>query len=659
MKRFLSLSIFFGILTMFLTGCSTEDTTEDTTPDNVLPEEPYSEWANDKTIEYTFNDMFGTDLIDTENNFNNTNSIDSARILVNGVYENEFYKTGSTRDVQMEFYNSSSIRLVNASGGMAYTIPYVGDTTFDYSIAKYRTQITFGDSILSASAEYGNPYATNSTGWGIYRDEWLLEFINSDAYMKDNNLKVINKIYNDREFREGYEVYSYSIEIQNAGKMDKPFYNVGIIKEENEFVQFGLFVMKSESDKSDVMDTILNSYTKLRRSGTAKNYYDAGAPEEDPLWSDETKLYYEMLNSQTTTQWGSFNRSMPGGKNDLTAGSGIFDTELAMANDLKNILAEKWDQDLEIYPTYTHISFYNNMHYFPLDMANELAGGNGFNGKPVLQFTYQFTTNNNLVNAADGNGTKTPMFDILRGDYDEHFLRLAEDIKAYGKPVLFRLNNEMNTDWTSYCGMMTLLDPDVFNMTWRYLYNLFEENGVDNCIWIWNAYADSYPYSSWGEDLCYNPGKDYVHLLGLTSYEMMNDVNNAKSFEERYSELDEKNDVAWEQYTAIISEFACGSGGESSGILGRFANEQAKWVTEMFECLNDPNRPKYIKRIAGIVWFNVNDYVYDSTTKQYIISNRLRLCDSALDPWDENYDDLQATHDAFKLGFKNRNSYSK
>ena len=61
------------------------------------------------------------------------------------------------------------------------------------------------------------------------------------------------------------------------------------------------------------------------------------------------------------------------------------------------------------------------------------------------------------------------MFDILRGVYDEDFRKLASAIKAYGYPVLFRLNNEMNTDWTSYCGMMTLCDPEIFILTWRYL----------------------------------------------------------------------------------------------------------------------------------------------------------------------------------------------
>ena len=63
----------------------------------------------------------------------------------------------------------------------------------------------------------------------------------------------------------------------------------------------------------------------------------------------------------------------------------------------------------------------------------------------------------------------------VNGRYELALRDLAQRIKAYGKPVLFRLNNEMNTDWTSYCGMMTLNDPDIFQATWRYLYNFFIE----------------------------------------------------------------------------------------------------------------------------------------------------------------------------------------
>ena len=161
-----------------------------------------------------------------------------------------------------------------------------------------------------------------------------------------------------------------------------------------------------------------------------------------------------------------------------------YDYQYSRIQSEKNRLEEALDYQYGIMPTYTHIAYGSNYHYFPSEMAKEFAGGNGFNNKPVLQFTYQFTTLNNTN--LDG---YTPMFDILRGTYDEHFHKLAKAIKEYEHPVLFRLNNEMNTDWTSYAGIVTLLDPDIFIETWKRLYNIFLEEGVDNTIWIFNPIA--------------------------------------------------------------------------------------------------------------------------------------------------------------------------
>mgnify|MGYP003511909514 CR=1 FL=1 len=133
------------------------------------------------------------------------------------------------------------------------------------------------------------------------------------------------------------------------------------------------------------------------------------------------------------------------------------------------------DFDVELAPTYTHLGFYDTDTHFPLTAAKLIAEGNGFNNLPVLQYTLQYTRNNNNLSIYNTTDNYTPVYDVLRGEYDDYFRYNASLIKQYGKPVLFRLNNEMNTDWTSYSGIMTLLDPDIFKLTWQYLYNIFEE----------------------------------------------------------------------------------------------------------------------------------------------------------------------------------------
>ena len=231
----------------------------------------------------------------------------------------------------------------------------------------------------------------------------------------------------------------------------------------------------------------------------------------------------------------------------------------------------------------------------------------------------------------------------VRGEYDDYFDRLAKDVKQYGKPVLFRLNNEMNTDWTSYCGMMTLLDPDIFRLTWIRLYEAFEANGVDNCIWIFNPIAVSCPYSNWGEDLCYMPGIDYVQALGITRYEMLNDLATYTTFKKGYSELYEKNRNYWMNYPWIVSEFGCAAGGaitESGELTTLYRNKltQAEWVKEMFDCMADKENNEFCKKITAMVWFNCNDY------NQGLIMNSLYLHSS-----------LTETFQALKEGLKKVN----
>ena len=92
----------------------------------------------------------------------------------------------------------------------------------------------------------------------------------------------------------------------------------------------------------------------------------------------------------------------------------------------------------------------------------------------------------------------------------------------------------------------------------------------------------------------------------------------------------------------IISEFACGSGGNASGDLGRNRDEQAKWVADMFAAFAADEMEPWAASIKGAVWFNVNDYA--SST---VITNRLQI----FDPNSKNYDDLAGTIEAFREGF--------
>ncbi len=617
------------------------------------------------------------ELKDAANGFSQGTDVTGARFFQNGKYLEKFSSVGSRQDVKLELYNGKAARMANVSAGMAFTIPTSSEITTDYTIAKYRTQYTFDDSILTFSAEYQNPYTSRPDAWYVYVNEWAIRHLVNDKYMENQHITRLSDLkfdvtpvdpasgtsdgerayptvqHGDLTFRDGYEVYRFDLEIEDAGDIERPFYNIGIIHEVNDVKSFGLFVMKSKSNKAEMMDAILQSYTQFGSKGLQRNYFDPGKPVEDPHWNAETTAFFRQFCSQETKSWGVFSYSMPGEANNLHAGSGNYDTYLSRSKTMQKYIEEEvWGgKKFDVYMTYTHLGSgaadnpQRVPHYYPVDMSKELAGGNGDGTKPVLEFTYQFTTNNNLVDQE-----VSPMFDIMRGKFDDYFKRLALDIKQYGKPIMFRLNNEMNTDWTSYSGIMNLLDPDIFTMTWKRLYNIFIENGVENVIWVWNPIGVSAPYSGWGEDLCYFPGVEYVQLLGGTCYEFNNYTGDAStqmiSFQEHYSKLYEKNKDYFSEYSMIIGEFACGSGGNATGTLGRNRAAQAKWVRDMFTELNAEKPADYVKQIKGLIWFNCNDYSGSS------ITNRLKFTDAEIgDRPGETYTDLAETWQAFRDGF--------
>ena len=612
-----------------------------------------SEQVTDRaSLEYAYGVYGEGALADEANGFTDVTSLTGGRFMVNGSYRTGLGESGNRNDIRAELYNGRAIRCVDLPEGYAFTLP-APSAEVDYSISQYRTQYTYGDAVLTATFESKNPYTADEDPWYLFAESWLLKYLNSElfgllgitALREPAHAFTRTEPYGDLGILEGYDVYRYDLKIEDGGEeIARPFYHIAVIRAENAVKEFALFVLKAESDRSADMDAIVQSYVRLPVKGVKRTTTVYEAPPENPRWNAATKAYYESFISSDRVKWGVFSASMPGYRDEYLPTDNNYKYVLDLSRRHQSYLEEAWDFKYDIYPTYTALQYAGERVRFPVYMAEELAGGDGTNGKPVLQCTYQFTANNNLM------GT-TPMFDILRGKYDGQFRELAQDIKNYQKPVLFRLNNEMNTDWTSYCGLITLLDPDIFVMTWKRLYGIFEEVGVDNSIWIWNPNSNSMPYGCWGEDLCYFPGREYVQLLGGTYYELNNYTKEAapkscQSFKKMYTELYRKN-AAFREWSVILSEFGCGSGGDYSGELGRNRDVQLKWVREMFEEFNDPDPADYIKQIKGAVWFNANDYNYDNGTK---VTNRYQL----YDPNNNYYSDLLPLMEEFRRGLSGR-----
>ncbi len=543
---------------------------------------------------------------DTANGFSSAASVQDTTYYFNNRAIRDYAVKPSGGDAKFIFRANGKSRIANVADGYAITLPEE-DIYADYSLAGYRSRYETDDMILNVSRESKNPYGNTEKGWNIYLTEWLNRYVASDSFLASNNISRVRATQESTTKLAGYTVLNYDLHIEEDDQIAMPYYHIAVIRKTDEYVKFHLLVMKSAVNRSADMDAIVKSFKEFTAQGAPANHLGTLACEAPEYWNAETAAYYEKLCSQDSTDWGFFSASM------VEKSSSNYGSQQSRIRNAYNKLSGQLAYDYEIMPTYTHIGWGNSVNAFPVDMAKEFAGGNGFNGKPVLQMSYQFTTSNNTSLYG-----YTPTFDIMRGEYDELFRSIARDVKAYGKPVLFRLNNEMNTDWTSYCGIVNLIDPDIFVMTWERMYEIFLEEGVDNCIWIFNPMADTTPYCNWGEDLCYLPDMDYVQAIGLTSYEMGN--GEMTSFEQRYRKLYEKNSPHFTEYPWIISEFGCGAGGErqysyssnswQTTTLGRNAVEQAQWVEAMFECFSHRTEPGYefCDRIKGAVWFSCNDY---------------------------------------------------
>ena len=211
--------------------------------------------------------------------------------------------------------------------------------------------------------------------------------------------------------------------------------------------------------------------------------------------------------------------------------------------------------------------------------------------RTLVEFTLQLTDNNNTDLYAP-----SATLEIYRGNMDEELREWARAAADFEHPFFFRLNNEMNSDWTSYGGVVNMADPNIYIAVWQRIYDIFQEEGVANCIWIFNPHDRQAPPSKWNNSLAYYPGNKYVQMIGVTGY---NNGTYYTKWAEVWREFDVIYDLIWEEYAPhfsdfpwIITEFA------SSGIGGN----KVKWIENMFEHIHDyPNI-----RIA--VWFSRADY---------------------------------------------------
>lgn len=469
-------------------------------------------------------------------------------------------------------------RLIDYANG--FMADFAADAEFDFSCSSFWIQIQEGDVTIKISREY----STEKNSRDYCR--WYFDrFMTDSAHLNENGLYLTQEPVERTDGSywfsvEGQEHYAYAYIPTNT----RIFYRI---------------LFRYTQDTSQIeerIEQLLDCFQWFRPEGTPA-YTREHRLQLPNDWSEETKKVFQTICDTDSVYWGIFADQM------LTRGSETIIPQL--------------EQTLEYeFPVVLYYLPYGDP--FPVEFMQK----NYQKGK-LVELTCQLSSYSNEKLFGF-----TPQLSAYRGLEDETIRAIARGAKEFGHPFLFRLNNEMNSDWTNYSGVTVLEDPDVYIEVWRRFYRIFQEEGVDNAIWIFNPNDRDYPPANWNHFMAYYPGDEFVQLIGITGYNTGTYYKETKNetwreFDEIYDRIQDRMQPYFSEFPWMITEFA------SSSIGG----DKAKWITNMFQQIeNYPN-------IKLAVWFHFADYDPDHP-------------DIAARPyW---LDETEETLKAAKQGFKER-----
>jgi hypothetical protein len=440
-----------------------------------------------------------------------------------------------------------SVLFINRPDGYSIELPagFTADRSRSADITRY----------ISAESD-----VTISREWSPYDDvdEYIAYYLNrfatDEVWRASNN---IDALIDTTESVGAHLCRVISLRVNDLPEPLPCIYTYVTINAEGKTFLRLMFRSRSESDDWRRAVETLEFFTPF---GPRMSELDPTLTLPD-TWTPETRSFYEHLQARQSPEFGVFERS----RETLDA--------------LEAAIEYKFPVILD----YLHLN-----SAFPQEYYDGI-----YDSGRALELTLQITDSNNLNLLG-----RSPMLDIYRGNEAvlERVREFARGVKRLGHPVLFRLNNEMNTDWCSYSGIINLSDPEIYTAVWRTVYDIFREEGADNAIWVWNPNNNSYPPCRWNGVMSYYPGDEYVQMLGVTGYNTGTYYADLyaevwREFREIYDDIQRKYEGTFEDFPWIITEFA------SSG----FGGDKAKWIDGMFE-----NLERY-EQIKLAVWFNADD----------------------------------------------------
>ena len=485
-------------------------------------------------------------------------TVDKLELYENGVRtkSDELVKV---KDNKKLYYSGDKKRVVNYTDGYILDMP--ADWAPDFTVSSARSEYKNDEVTLVVSDE--------SDSIGVYGNadeaiKAMFRYINKADYIEANRIEFREDEY--IEYDEDFTLYVLRLHLKDCPDGTKSYYTYAAFYSDMD-ITYMMFKCVDDRDFADVY----NTYQSIARKGMAVDtlaYPEGG----DPDWTPETAALYERIMNTDHVMWGLVNGNIE--QDPLK---------------LKYPLIEKQlDHKFEIVTSYTDQMTFD----FNVPAANKIHK----DGR-IIQFTYHFAYDYGISNTM---GQLATVLDVYRGELDDEIRKFAKSVVEFGQPMLFRLNNEMNSDWTTWSATNAMNDTEIFVDTWKRMYDILEEEGANKyLIWIWNPQGHSTsPVFNWNDLRMYFPGANYVHMLGLTGYNFGDDYQ-WTSFGDMYQALNDYYMTYFGDWGWIISEFGCSDSSDDP----ENENRKAEWITEMFDCFEQNRFPN----IKSAVWFNGND----------------------------------------------------
>jgi mannan endo-1,4-beta-mannosidase len=176
------------------------------------------------------------------------------------------------------------------------------------------------------------------------------------------------------------------------------------------------------------------------------------------------------------------------------------------------------------------------------------------------------------------NPGRTTMAAVAQGRYDAYLRYYANQVRAFGYPVIVGFAPEMNAVWNPWGYRHT--SPTTWIAAWRHVVTIFRQQGATNVTWLWTINAGTGgtgPIQDWW------PGSQYVTWVGIDGYYFYSASTFATVFDPTLNDVRAITDKP-----VLLSETA----------IGQVAGQATK-MPDLFDGIQAAN-------VVGFVWFDQN-----------------------------------------------------